>query len=171
MDWQKLLMLILSKLNFCTYYQIDKKSPKNDQINQIYSQLIVKLLEYKSWQHPIQVPYHDARITSSTPAGPHALHVSKDKVLHYMAPPNQVFYWPRYPIACHRTSVTAGTRVGPGIFRNGKINIKIWHKSQNELPSNQICTHAFLSILNWKFWGSILEGEGRLLRLINSPNW
>ena len=84
-------MLILSKLNFCTYYQIDKKSPKNDQINQIYSQLIVKLLEYKSWQHPIQVPYHDARITSSTPAGPHALHVSKDKVLHYMAPPNQVF--------------------------------------------------------------------------------
>ena len=85
-------MLILSKLNFCTYYQIDKKSPKNDQINQIYSQLIVKLLEYKSWQHPIQVPYHDARITSSTPAGPHALHVSKDKVLHYMAPPNQVFF-------------------------------------------------------------------------------
>ena len=34
-----------------------------------------------------QVPYHDARHTTPSPAN---IKVSKDKVLHYMAPPNQV---------------------------------------------------------------------------------
>ena len=54
-----------------------------------------------------QVPYHDARHTTPSPAN---IKVSKDKVLHYMAPPNQVTPRPETSTDQHRPAQTSTDR-------------------------------------------------------------